>query len=820
MSLMQLSNNNFNTVHALKKWLKNPGQGRNPFDLYDLKRKLGQDAKLPPSTHTELMGGQYVVPPEYNDEFLWYLAVSLHQNKPSSLVERRTEFFRYHLDMDFAESEVVTLARLRPYMVVVIDVVRRFFPFASNNFLECAICAADSTKEVTGTDGKTKQLKSGFHIMFPHIWVHTDQALAIRADLIVHLTKQFGERKQPFKNNWADVVDESVYVGSGLRVIAALKVSQCKNPACKEKWSRSKKKPPPPPQIEGVPGGSGTNVEDEDDDNLIAGEDGAPLGTARGKPKRKTRTSASKKVAGRTSVSASAQVQAPSGDEIYRALTSSSSGALSFGLTTPRAGAQTTQPLSGDGQREVQFLDGECQKCDSRGRVIEGRPYYLVALWDVNCNDLMRTVKVPKEVTEDTPRYACPIPTMYPDAYHISDLQVTQVTNQSLPRNVYFAMSMPHWTPVDQDDDDDEDDGVRAMDIGLEENVEDDKFVTVQLRDLLVFGDPFRPSGEMANSNQAWNNVRRLHNTFRLTTLRSPPALQRALQVHYANTSDSAMNDEVVKHCPHFVRPRDAPGYSNHYDALRRHNMGGIFSAPHSGVRLEHSAEAKWARAVDQGKKGYVCDDEVLRQVETAIRKNVGIRPDLEDSHPYGSLDVSSILFNISDSPKQTKPKSYLVLVNGFGSSYCMNKGDSHNSNKIYFIITKDGIQQRCHCTCKIDRKNGYCATFKSTIYELPFPVMKKLFPGTTDAHDYMPGREDVDLDIDVAPRTSIVNFDPQRILAYLPTEIPIGALPFSDFLKRKREQERVRYGLDDPEDRLQKILVLSDNKSDIEEVN
>lgn len=89
---------------------------------------------------------------------------------------------------------------------------------------------------------------------------------------------------------------------------------------------------------------------------------------------------------------------------------------------------------------------------------------------------------------------------------------------------------------------------------------------------------------------------------------------------------------------------------------------------------------------------------------------------------------------------------------------------------------------------------------------------MKKLFPSKTDAKDYMPGREDVDLTIDVAPRASIINFDPYRILAYLPTELPLGALPFSDFLKRKREQERVRYGLDDPEDRLQKILVVADS--------
>jgi len=112
----------------------------------------------------------------------------------------------------------------------------------------------------------------------------------------------------------------------------------------------------------------------------------------------------------------------------------------------------------------------------------------------------------------------------------------------------------------------------------------DDEFVKVPLRELVIFGDPLQTT----EPEQAWERVRKLHNTFRLTTLRSPPALQLALEAHYKNPNSSdAMFDEVTKHCPHFVRPADAPAYSNRFDALQRHNMGGgIFVAPHSGVRL------------------------------------------------------------------------------------------------------------------------------------------------------------------------------------------------------------------------------------------
>jgi hypothetical protein len=228
-------------------------------------------------------------------------------------------------------------------------------------------------------------------------------------------------------------------------------------------------------------------------------------------------------------------------------------------------------------------------------------------------------------------------------------------------------------------------------------------------------------------------------------------------------------------------------------------------------MRLEHSAEVRWAKAIEVGRRGYIRDEQVLTQVETCIRKNVGVRSDLADPYPYGSLDVGAIIFNLPDQNKKPRPKNYLVLVNGFGSSYCMNKGDSHNSNKIYFVINKEGIHQRCHCTCKVDRKNGQCANFKSVPFELPHTVMSKLFEGTAanDDNAYMPGREEIDLDVDVAPRASIVNFNPQQILGRLPVELPMGCIPFESFLKRKREQEQRRYGLDDPEERLQKMLVV-----------
>ena len=785
--------------NALKRWIRNPGPGRGTYDFYELKRNTPKDVPPPQSTHTELEGGQYVVPADDNDEFLWHLAVSMQQDNRSSLVERRTEYFRYHLDLDFAEAQLLSLDDLRPYMLVVQEVVRRFFPFAGKDFLECAICAADSPKTVTGTDGKTQQIKSGFHILFPHIWVHTDQALAIRADLILHLTKKFGERKQPFKNHWSDVVDESVYVGSGLRAVGAVKVSQCKNPACRQKWKTSKKAPPPPPQIEGVhqkrkttnkPGG----------DNAAAHNRSEP-----------------------SSASKTSNDDVPiSSKTLYRALTTSQSGGLNTDVLASATNA-LPQGLVTPGSEGGTTTD-DCRLCNHKGRIIEGRPYYLVALWDFKCDDVTRIVKVPKKLASDTPRYNMTTVQLYPNAGHMSPLQDSNLLPGPLAPNVFYAMTMPHWLPQGRDDnfefDDDDDADFDSM--GLEpmrllqddEDIIDGDFVQVPLRDLVVFGDPrLMPDGRDIDRDispeQAWEMVRKLHNTFRLTTLRSCPDIQRALQAHYerAQTDDSAIYDDTTKICPHFVRPHNAPAYSNRADALQRYNMGGgIFATPGSGVRLEHSAEAKWMQSISQGKKGYICDEEILSQVETCIRKNVGVRMDLEDPYPYGMLDVGAIIFNMTDAQKTPKPKSYTVVVSGFGSSYCINKGSSHNSNKIYFVINREGIHQRCHCTCNIDRKNGKCATFQSASYDLPAEVTAKLFrKSKTRGVD--------ESDMDVAPRPSIVNFDPQAILKHLPATLPEGALSFSTFLKRKREQEARKFGLDNPEERLQKILVMDQDK-------
>lgn len=61
-------------------------------------------------------------------------------------------------------------------------------------------------------------------------------------------------------------------------------------------------------------------------------------------------------------------------------------------------------------------------------------------------------------------------------------------------------------------------------------------------------------------------------------------------------------------------------------------------------------------------------------------------------------------------------------------SSWCANKGGEHNGNRVYFLIDRDGITQRCHCQCDIQRKYGLCKRFVGAPKKLPHSTKLALF--------------------------------------------------------------------------------------------
>ena len=74
----------------------------------------------------------------------------------------------------------------------------------------------------------------------------------------------------------------------------------------------------------------------------------------------------------------------------------------------------------------------------------------------------------------------------------------------------------------------------------------------------------------------------------------------------------------------------------------------------------------------------------------------------------------------------------YLVRVHGTGDTWCANKNSVHTSSRVYFILTPQGISQRCWCRKDIHRMHGHCKDFKGNYMPLSLEAIESLFPDAT----------------------------------------------------------------------------------------
>lgn len=768
--------------NALRRYVSNPGNGKPSCDWF--KRHEKTKGKKPDScTHFLLRGGKYEVDPECNDEFLWNYAISVQQGILTSVVERRTEFFRYHVDMDFAQLTEVSLQDmpgspgLRSYLLVFQETLHKFFPFSPNVFFECSINSA-ATKLTMGSDGKTQLTKTGFHVIFHHIWVNADQALSIRAYLLCALRKAFGERKEPFFNLWEDVVDESIYLANGLRMNTATKYHRCKS--CGGK-ARSAKQ------------------------TLVA----PPLKLP------------SSSVASAASITLTSSPSTPS-------TPSTPSVDLKKLLRTSSSAGLIDRPSSQEAAVAVAVTDakGACDDCgDGKGYVFEGRPYFLRATWDYKCDAIERLVLVPREPSDDTPVYKAPA--------NLFDFSIEANREQKafgVASNVercFWAMPMPYWLPFEDDAEKEDGLDLEPMDSAPLANPAP-LLMSVPLQDLLLYGDPF----EVVNGLGPWELTRRLHNTLRLTSIRIPPALDSVIRAKFTedvaalkNGDYPQMDPDLNKIVPFYVRPDGAPPYDRIQNAIKRRALP--ISYDSNGHRIERLDELK---LVDSDNKVFEENEKLLLEVEQFIRFNVGMRVE-EPKAPYAEIAVTAIYHNVV---KTGSPKHFYVRIDGFGSSFCQNIAGNHNSNGIYFRIDSKGITQKCFCRCKTTarRLSGLmCKDFSSVCIPLPVELKKHFFGTKTEKSTYFDKSK-------VAEKKAVVKlveFDHDEILkncagylakpithsiplldesqgyeqqaAFAKEEVDDDVFDFAHYKKAKRDREFMMHGLLDPEDRVKQML-------------
>ena len=86
---------------------------------------------------------------------------------------------------------------------------------------------------------------------------------------------------------------------------------------------------------------------------------------------------------------------------------------------------------------------------------------------------------------------------------------------------------------------------------------------------------------------------------------------------------------------------------------------------------------------------------------------------------------------NIREFRKISRVKGKCAMVALVEAKYCLNLGREHKSNNVYFYISKDGVSQRCFCTCNTEkgRTFGKCKDFQSDPIPIPKELSKALFP-------------------------------------------------------------------------------------------
>jgi len=214
MGKAETNDKKVSSLNPLKKWVLS--------NKYFIKTTDSKERKAE-ATHFLLDGGIWCIPKEKYPDFLHLLALDLQNNEKHYICENRTSIFKFICDIDMFEQNVVSIEQISSIVETLNEIVISYFD--ENKVI---ICGADSK---TVKVNEVELIKSGFHLVWPNIWISVDNAKKLRMLFIEKLTEKFGEREK--SNPWEDVVDLAVYEDNGLRMVGCRKMAICKS--CKNK---------------------------------------------------------------------------------------------------------------------------------------------------------------------------------------------------------------------------------------------------------------------------------------------------------------------------------------------------------------------------------------------------------------------------------------------------------------------------------------------------------------------------------------------------------------------------------------------------------
>lgn len=165
-------------------------------------------------THVALNQGKFYIPSgEQEDQFIRGLAYALASGHDMWFTEIKTPVYRYFMDLDLLQLKGVREQDIEAAVYIVQQAVKKFFPGKDGSFFKAIVCST-GYKEQPAKDDKPDMVKTGVHIIWVNIFLNNAIAMNIRETVIANLAEAFGVRAEP-ANDWEDVVDLTVYKGSG-----------------------------------------------------------------------------------------------------------------------------------------------------------------------------------------------------------------------------------------------------------------------------------------------------------------------------------------------------------------------------------------------------------------------------------------------------------------------------------------------------------------------------------------------------------------------------------------------------------------------------
>jgi hypothetical protein len=204
----------FNSLNPLKQWVLSK--------KYFIKTNAPKEEKVG-ATHFLLDGGIWKIPKTEYTEFLKRLGLDLQNGEKHYISENRTPVFKFIVDLDFYEAEAININQVE---YIVKEIQKVIFEYFGEHYV--IICGSDNKTVIKDS---VEYVKSGFHLVWPKIWLTVETAKTIRNLIIEKLLSTFNERDSI--NEWADVVDLAVYEDNGLRMVGCRKMGFCKS--CKNK---------------------------------------------------------------------------------------------------------------------------------------------------------------------------------------------------------------------------------------------------------------------------------------------------------------------------------------------------------------------------------------------------------------------------------------------------------------------------------------------------------------------------------------------------------------------------------------------------------